>query len=208
MAAPVRGARIVLYDDLGPRADMTGAWLAQMGWDVYVVSGLKNNARGAEPPALPDFPAAETIAAADLGAARAAGAILVDLATSPHYRRGHIDGAVFAIRARLAADIDSLQSNDIILTSTGGALACFAAAELARNGRRVRALAGGTQAFTAAGGSLVTGDGTRLHAFDDVYRRPYEGTDNPRAAMQAYLDWEYGLVAQLERDATHGFYVI
>jgi hypothetical protein len=28
------------------------------------------------------------------------------------------------------------------------------------------------------------------------------------AAMQAYLDWEYGLVDQLRRDATHGFYVI
>jgi hypothetical protein len=27
-------------------------------------------------------------------------------------------------------------------------------------------------------------------------------------AMQAYLDWEYGLVEQLRRDATHGFYVI
>jgi len=26
--------------------------------------------------------------------------------------------------------------------------------------------------------------------------------------MQAYLDWEYGLVAQLERDGTHGFFVI
>jgi len=40
------------------------------------------------------------------------------------------------------------------------------------------------------------------------YRRPYEGTDNPAAAMQAYLEWEYGLVAQLERDGTHGFFVI
>jgi hypothetical protein len=26
--------------------------------------------------------------------------------------------------------------------------------------------------------------------------------------MQAYLDWEYGLVDQLRRDGTHGFYVI
>jgi hypothetical protein len=25
--------------------------------------------------------------------------------------------------------------------------------------------------------------------------------------MQAYLDWEYGLVEQLRRDATHGFFV-
>jgi hypothetical protein len=26
--------------------------------------------------------------------------------------------------------------------------------------------------------------------------------------MNAYLEWEYGLVAQLERDGTHGFRVI
>ena len=40
------------------------------------------------------------------------------------------------------------------------------------------------------------------------YRRPYEGTAVDAAAMQAYLDWEYGLVAQLRRDGTHGFFVI
>ncbi|OXH81547.1 glpE, partial [Burkholderia multivorans] len=28
------------------------------------------------------------------------------------------------------------------------------------------------------------------------------------AAMQAYLDWEYGLVDQLKRDGTHHFSVI
>ncbi len=43
---------------------------------------------------------------------------------------------------------------------------------------------------------------------DDVYRRPYEGTDVDPVAMQAYLDWEHGLVAQLERDGTHGFTVL
>jgi hypothetical protein len=40
------------------------------------------------------------------------------------------------------------------------------------------------------------------------YRRPYEGTGVNTAAMQAYLDWEYGLVEQLRRDASHGFFVI
>ena len=39
------------------------------------------------------------------------------------------------------------------------------------------------------------------------YRRPYEGTDNLREAMQGYLDWEFGLVAQLARDGTHHFRV-
>ena len=42
----------------------------------------------------------------------------------------------------------------------------------------------------------------------DRYRRPYEGTDAPRSAMQAYLDWEFGLVEQLGRDGTHGFRVL
>jgi rhodanese-related sulfurtransferase len=39
MAAPVRGARIVLTDDSGVRADMTASWLAQMGWEVLVLEG-------------------------------------------------------------------------------------------------------------------------------------------------------------------------
>ena len=39
MAAPVRGARIVLADDLSIRADMTASWLAQMGWETYVLDG-------------------------------------------------------------------------------------------------------------------------------------------------------------------------
>ena len=98
--APVRGARIVLADDLGARADMTASWLAQMGWEVYVLAGPFDATETGNPHALPPRPAA---------------------------------------------------------------------------GR---------------------------------YRRPYEGTDNPAAAMQAYLDWEYGLVDQLARDGTHGFFVI
>lgn len=100
MAAPVRGARILLADDLGSRADMTASWLAQMGWEVYVLDSFQVRLdTGADHP-LPPVPVA------------------------------------------------------------------------------------------------------------DRYKRPYEGTDNAREAMQAYLDWEYGLVEQLERDATHGFYVI
>lgn len=35
--APVRGARIVLADPKGARADMTASWLAQMGWEVFVL---------------------------------------------------------------------------------------------------------------------------------------------------------------------------
>jgi rhodanese-related sulfurtransferase len=101
MAAPVRGARILLTDDRGVRADMTASWLAQMGWESYVLDGGYDRALEVGPPEVLPKP-------------------------DPAHR----------------------------------------------------------------------------------YRRPYEGTDVDRAAMQAYLDWEYGLVEQLRRDATHGFFVI
>jgi rhodanese-related sulfurtransferase len=101
MAAPVRGARIVLTDDRGVRADMTASWLAQMGWEVYVLEGGYDGTLEVGPPRVLPKP-------------------------DPAHR----------------------------------------------------------------------------------YRRPYEGTDVAEQAMQAYLDWEYGLVEQLRRDGTHGFYVI
>jgi rhodanese-related sulfurtransferase len=101
MAAPVRGARIVLTDDKSVRADMTASWLAQMAWDVFVLDGGYHGELEVGPPVVLPKP-------------------------DPSHR----------------------------------------------------------------------------------YRRPYEGTDVNTSAMQAYLNWEYGLVDQLRRDATHGFYVI
>jgi rhodanese-related sulfurtransferase len=101
MAAPVRGARILLTDNLGVRADMTASWLAQMGWETYVLEGGYDGALEVGPPEV-----------------------------------------------------------------------------------------------------LPKPDPSRR------YRRPYEGTEVATRAMQAYLDWEYGLVEQLRRDATHGFFVI
>ena len=101
MAAPVRGARILLTDNRAVRADMTASWLAQMGWETCVLDG-----------------------------------------------------------------------------GYDGPLEVKPAVELPKPDPSQR------------------------------YRRPYEGTDAATGAMQAYLDWEYGLVDQLRRDATHGFFVI
>jgi len=43
---------------------------------------------------------------------------------------------------------------------------------------------------------------------DDVYKRPYEGTDSQESAMQAYIDWELQLVAQLANDGISRFHVV
>ena len=66
---------------------------------------------------------------------------------------------------------------------------------------------GGTDTWRAAGGALVPGAEHLSTSVTDVYKRPYEGTDNAADAMQAYLEWEW-LAAQLARDDTHGFFVI
>ena len=70
---------------------------------------------------------------------------------------------------------------------------------------RVHVLEGGTAAWAAAGLPLESGEARLASPRIDRYRRPYEGTSVEPAAMQAYLDWEFGLVGQLERDGTHHF---
>ncbi|MEC4589941.1 rhodanese-like domain-containing protein [Nitrospirillum amazonense] len=213
-SAPVRGARIVLFDTLSVRADMSASWLAQMGWEVLVLDDVPTSALTATGPwwpTLPPVPAAEAIPPAHLARLLAEGGItLLDVGPSPAYRRGHVPGARFIIRARLAADLPAAaREGTIVVTSPDGTAARFAAADIqALTGRPALVLDGGTAAWTTAGLQLETGEGASLSAPDDVYRRPYEGTDNAVEAMQAYLDWEYGLVGQLRRDGTHGFFVI
>jgi len=110
----------------------------------------------------------------------------------------------------LAEALEQLpEDRAIVLTSPDGVLAALAAPELEElTDRPVRVLAGGTEAWIAAGRAVEAGLTRAANAPTDIYKRPYEGTDNAAEAMQAYLDWEFGLVDQLARDGSHGFYVI
>jgi hypothetical protein len=98
------------------------------------------------------------------------------------------------------------------VTSPDGLAARYALADVAAaagvHTADAVALDDGTDGWRAAGGALVPGAERLSTPITDVYKRPYEGTDNAADAMQAYLEWEYGLVAQLARDGTHGFFVI
>jgi rhodanese-related sulfurtransferase len=214
MFAPVRGARIVLADDLGPRADMTASWLAQMGWETLVLDGGFDGAleTGSWRPNRPAAPDAPTISARALAEKlRDGGVVVVDVGPSPAHRRAHVPGAWFAIRARLPRALERMSDGrPIVLTSPDGVLARLAARDLAqiRPDLDVRALDGGLEAWIAEGRQVETGLPRPADDVDDVYRRPYEGADHSPTAKQAYLDWEYGLVEQLARDGTHGFVVI
>jgi len=204
--APVRGALIVLDGDDGGRAELTASWLAQMGWEVAVLEAGPGPVQPGEwvpsrPPA-PPVPVASPALAEDWLAAGYAR--LVDIGPSPRYQAGHVPGAAWALREDLPA-----QPGRLVLTSPDGYLAAFAAGELAAAGRPdVLVLDGGTDGWARSGRPLQAGPGELLSPEVDVYRRPYEGTTAGPEAMQAYLNWEYGLVAQLERDGTHHFRVL
>ncbi|KWC35694.1 sulfurtransferase [Burkholderia ubonensis] len=216
--APVRGARIVLADDDGVRADMTASWLAQMGWDVRVVeAGAQAFGETGQPPR--DVPAAPGVA--DVSPATLAGWLreaapdeiaIVDVTASANYVKRHIPGAWFAVRAQLRDALAAIPAaRRYVFTCGSSLLARFAAADaraLLPASAQIVVLAGGTAAWIDAGLPVEAGDTRLASPRIDRYRRPYEGTDNAAAAMQAYLDWEFGLVEQLKPDGTHHFRVI
>jgi hypothetical protein len=79
---------------------------------------------------------------------------------------------------------------------------------LVRPGIEVYWLPGGNASWMAQGFSTQQGESYVASPRIDKYRCPDEGADHSPQAMQAYLDWEHGLVEQLRKDGTHGFKVI
>jgi rhodanese-related sulfurtransferase len=134
---------------------------------------------------------------------------VIDLDLSKRYAQGHIPGAWFAIRARLAAALTKIPASEtLVLTSLDGALAKLAAAELQGSaGGPVLALSGGTQAWVAAGLPLETGPTRMADSADDVFLMPRERKDR-EAAMRDYLTWEINLVNDMAEDDDQRFHVV
>lgn len=219
----VRGARFVLIDPLGVRADMTASWLAQMGWEVAVLDGVTDadlTETGAERRRLPSATHPGTDVATLRQWLAEDDTWVIDLGTAAQFIRGHIPGALGLLRSTLAADLRRALAlrgaapRRCVLTCADGVASRYALADALQAAAecelqlQITFLAGGNAAWAAQRHPLHPGsEGLLAHRLDR-YRRPYEGTANAQAAMQAYLDWEFGLVEQLRRDGTHHFQVI
>jgi rhodanese-related sulfurtransferase len=208
-----RNARIVLVDDDGVRAVMTGSWLAQMGWqEVHVLDGglaVRPLVQGTAAPVIPELERATgaTIAPAELKRLLDRGeAAVIDLAPSIAYEAGHIPAAWFAVRARLAHSLDRVPRRRVlVLTSPDGRLARLAAADLVTGGvGELRVLEGGTNAWRAGGLPLAAGREAMADTPNDCWRRPYDPYAG-EGARERYLRWEIGLVGQLELEGDVGF---
>jgi 3-mercaptopyruvate sulfurtransferase SseA len=136
--------------------------------------------------------------------------LVIDFSTHANYVKGHIPGSWYALRSQLKEALQKIpQVSRYVLTSTPSELALFVAAEFEiLNKAEVYVLLGGNRAWIEAGLETEQGPSHLASPPLDRYKRPYEGTSVDHKAMQAYLDWEFGLVDQLGKDATHHFWVL
>jgi len=203
------GARVVLTDDLEVRAAMTGSWLRQMGFaDVYLLAEASDETGWPAAPVLESVTrregAIEAQVLVELVSRNAA--TVLDLSLSRNYLAGHIPGAWFAIRTRLARALEKIAiGNTLVLTSEDGALAALAVGE-AENliHRPAHFLQGGNAAWRGAGQPFST-DAKMADEPVDQWRKPYERSGDIKAAMQEYLTWEVDLLPRIKRDGSLRF---
>ena len=210
----VRKSRVLLIDDEGVRAPVIAHWLVQLGIEAAVVTPetrrelrLPIAAAARSAAALPrlDAAALRTLVARDQAPA------LIDLRSSAQYRRGHADGACWAIRPTLepllAQNIAKTGSAAVLLFADSTGLAELAALDLRETGATDVYLANdGLDAWHAAGLPIVESaehpeDSERIDYLFFVHDR-HEG--NAQAARD-YLAWETGLLAQCAPDELAAF---
>jgi rhodanese-related sulfurtransferase len=203
--AGVLGARIVLSDDKEVRALMTASWLKQMGWqDVHVLPEADGETGTPAAAILGSIPAEAAVEPSKV--LEIDNVSVIDLSVSPHYRRGHIPGAWFAIRGRLDKALPKIPPRQaLVLTSEDGVLAALAVEEArALATTPVHWLKGGNAAWAIAGFPLSTA-GKMADDPIDVWLKPYERPNDHEAAMNAYLSWEVDLLDRVKQDGTTHF---
>ncbi len=198
----VRNARIALIDDTGLRAALTALWLRAMGHRPFVVRSedpettRQSAARAAEAPPQPALP---VMPAADLRERLAQNRVqVIDLRPSASFRRGHIAGALWSIRPRLAG-LTLEPSRPLALTAETPALAALAAIDLREMGPEEPVfVAPDEAAWREAGLALEESTGPSDADAIDYLFFVHGRHDGDKAAMRAYLAWELALIGQLD----------
>jgi rhodanese-related sulfurtransferase len=202
----VKGARLVVLDEDQVRAPVVAGWLRQLGHEAVVLEGGVAAAAAHDwrraVPVLSDLPQLEPISAAETadGLRRGAAQVL-DVRSGMTYRAGHIAGAAWTIRPRIAADAakTAAAARTFILMADEPDVAALAAIDLTAAGTQdVRILAGGFEAWRNAG-LPVESSPDRPSDADciDFLFFTHDRQSNPDAARQ-YLAWETGLLDQLD----------
>lgn len=198
----VRRARVVLSDDTGMRAALAALWLRALGYEPYILRETRADALPAawrrNSPVLPSVPTLAQVAASELADALRLGQVnLVDLRASQAFRKRHVQGARWAIRARLQ---DLPADRELVLVADDAVAAAYAAQDLRDLGSVVRGLlAGGPVDWEAGGLTLAASPNVPPDAdCIDFLFFVHDRHDGNLDAARRYLAWETGLMAQLD----------
>jgi len=208
----VRRARAVLSDDTGLRAAIAGLWLRAMGYEVYVLretasTGLASDWR-IQSPLLPAATSLPSLPASDVQAQLVAGQVqLIDIRGSQDYRKLHASGAQWATRARLSRVSRTHVDKPLVLFADDPVAAQYFAEDAQSSGLTVLGLvSGGLRAWQAAG--LPT-ESTPLVPADqdciDFLFFVHDRHDGNLESARRYLEWETGLIAQLDEQERASF---
>lgn len=212
--AATRRGRVVLVDNYLVRALMTASWLVQADWpETYVLANPFTGvelATGDYKPVVVGLvkQTSTTVDPAKLSEMlKANNATVIDVADSSSYIKGHIPGAWFTIRARLADSVKKAPASEsFVVTGNQTALVALTAQDLAKlTGKPVSILAGGNAAWRKAGLPLKSGMEKAGTAVDDIFVQPFLwGQLDPssadfRKAADEYFAWELQLPEQLTR---------
>ena len=196
----VRNARIVLSaGGENVRAPVVASWLLQLGCEVYVLEGGINAPLAAAPAAKPVLPELPLIDADELiKLVNTKTCTVFDVGSSMAHRKAHIPGSRWSIRTCIAKDAQGVKT-PIVLTAEDVDVAQLAATELRDAGiSDIRFYAGGAAAWSKAGHpSAASADIPADRECIDYLFFVHDRHAGNRAAMQQYLDWETGLMAQL-----------
>lgn len=206
-----RNSRIVLVDDNGIRARITGFWLRQMGLeDVAILEGASGLVRNRLASTKENSPLVHQplgvmvseITVLQLHQLMAEGnAVVLDFSDSLKFGRGHIPGAWFAVRARIAEALSKIPAGlQLVLTSEDGNFAALAYSDVKQiSSTPVSVLRGGNSAWSMAGLPMESGRERLTTKNDDVWYSPIDRPD-PIQAIHNYLDWETALIDRIQQE--------
>ena len=199
-----RNARVVLLDTDGVRSIATAAWLNQLGFKNVVSLTVNSNELSDNQDETMTGVELPRVHAGALREAMAAGsACVLDIRRSVDYRRAHIPGSWFLTRACIDTDVEALpRCGANVLVTDDHAYAALVAADLERLGHLAKVLAGGINAWADAGLPLESGLQNLASEPNDtvLFGSDYDEQSKDFREGRAYLEWEIGLVHQLEDD--------
>ncbi|MDC0062681.1 rhodanese-like domain-containing protein [Candidatus Puniceispirillum sp.] len=197
----VRNSRIILCDDTGLRAATTAMWLRGMGHDVTILDEDVSQAITSKV----NYTVASIVIDAPLVSSEAAfrrvakGTLLIDASRSQDYRRGHANGSIWITRSRVK-NLDCGSNDAIVVTGQEESLILGVVREFIELGfTDLHWFGGSPEIWSRAGFEIVKTPHfpTDQECIDFLFF-VHDRHDGNMDAARRYLEWETGLLAQLD----------